>query len=399
MSTSLFDISNYDYALSVDRIAYQPTEPRDHSRLLIYRNNEIIHSHFFKLPELIPPGALLVFNNTKVIPARMLFTSATGAIIEVLLLEPLQPAGDYAHVLNATGHCTWKCMIGNLKRWKENYPLTIHTEQIQLRAKLLDRHAGSVEFSWNLESLTFSDVIGEGGLTPLPPYIKRPPVLSDKMNYQTIYSTHEGAVAAPTAGLHFSKDVMEGLLGNRINMEFLTLYVGAGTFMPIKVDDVREHNMHPEKVIVNRSTIEKLMTADFVIPVGTTSVRTLESLYWYGVKLNSDPSATFEIDQGEPYAMRHSLPDRRTALEKVLVRMDRDEANAITGSTSLFIYPGYRFRFCHALITNFHQPRSSLLLLIAALTGNSWRQIYKEALGTGYRFLSYGDSSLLYAGS
>lgn len=387
-------VSDYTYHLPEDRIAAFPLPQRDTSRLLIYSKGSISHRHFFNLPEALPEHATLFFNNTKVIPARLHFTKDTGAHIEIFLLNPLQPA-DVPQAMQSIGRCSWKCTIGNLKRWKKDTALTKLLDNILVRASLTDEVNHVVEFSWDA-SISFAEVIQRMGEIPLPPYIHRKPEMSDKERYQTIYSQHEGAVAAPTAGLHFTEAVMKDLGQKGIDVDFLTLHVGAGTFQPIKTEDASLHNMHSEQIIINRQNIENLLRPGrFKVAVGTTSMRTLESLYWYGVRLLKNPELPFLVEQNDPYQMEGTLPATSEALECVLSSMKEKKQNEISGYSSIYIMPGYTFRVCDALITNFHQPGSTLILLVAAFAGTDWKRIYQEALTHGYRFLSYGDSSLL----
>lgn len=388
------NINEYTYDLPDDRIAHQPLASRDESKLLVYRSGKIEHHIFKNLADLLPENSLLVFNDTKVIPARLHFQKDSGADIEVFLLNPVSPDTLLASAMLVKNKCTWHCAIGNLKRWKDGQVLSKILGNITLTASLSNRSEGLIEFSWSGDQ-TFSEIITAAGNTPLPPYIKRSAEKNDTVRYQTIYSHHEGAVAAPTAGLHFTERVFEELNRKGVDHEFLTLHVSAGTFQPVKAENALDHVMHHEQITVNRQTIEKLLKhLDDIIPVGTTSMRTLESLYWFGVKLTTTPEAEFTITQRDPY----QLPDSVSAadsLNAILDYMNTNGLSAVTGSTSIFIYPGYRFKMCRGLITNFHQPASTLILLVAALIGPKWKDVYAEALGQGYRFLSYGDSSLL----
>ena len=387
-------IQDYTYNLPSDRIAAHPLVSRDESRLLVYNKGEIRHAGFKTLSDYLPSNAFLYFNDTKVIPARIHFQKNTGAEIEIFLLSPLKPSTIMADAMLADKICTWQCTIGNLKRWKDNQSLIKEVNEISLHARLIDRTDGIVEFSWSTGQ-SFAEVITNMGLTPLPPYIKRDASSDDVHRYQTIYSHYEGAVAAPTAGLHFTNHVMQKLQEKGIGKDFLTLHVSAGTFQPVKAENALEHTMHHEQVVIAKKTIENLLTANqFTVAVGTTSMRTLESLYWYGVQLLEKPGSDFLITQHDPYKNR-MLNSRTEALEAVLAHMEKKRVDFLTGSTSIFIYPGYEFRICKGLITNFHLPASTLILLVAAFIGNDWRKIYDEALRNDYRFLSYGDSSLL----
>lgn len=298
------------------------------------------------------------------------------------------------NVMQAQHQCTWQCTIGNLKRWKEGQVLTKDVKGILLQASLINRKEGIVEFRWNTTQ-SFAEVITLVGVTPLPPYIKREASQEDKTRYQTIYSHYEGAVAAPTAGLHFTDQMFELLKAKGIETDFLTLHVSAGTFQPVKTENALEHDMHHEQVVISRKSIEHLLRTDrFIVAVGTTSMRTLESLYWFGVKLLENPENEFNITQEDPYQPR-ALPSSLEALVAIASHMDRQRLDSLSGTTSIFIYPGYSFKICQGLITNFHMPASTLILLVAAFIGEDWKKIYDEALDKKYRFLSYGDSSLL----
>lgn len=387
-------IQDYTYALPDDRIAFQPLAQRDESKLLVYTDNRIEHRIFKNLADFLPEKSLLIFNDTKVIPARLHFQKDSGAEIEIFLLTPVAPEKLLAVAMLTKNKCSWQCTIGNLKRWKDGQMLVKKIGSTVLTASLLNRTEAIVEFTW-LGDQTFSEIITGVGTTPLPPYIKRPAGEGDTTRYQTIYSHYEGAVAAPTAGLHFTEKVFETLQKKGIEHDFLTLHVSAGTFQPVKVENALNHNMHHEQVTINRQTLDNLVLGEKrIVAVGTTSMRTLESLYWFGVKLLQNPDADFTINQHDPYKLPDSVPVA-AALDAVRNYATTNGLKNLTGTTSIFIYPGYRFRICGGLITNFHQPGSTLMLLVAAFTGNSWKEIYRQALGHGYRFLSYGDSSLL----
>lgn len=387
------DINNYTYVLPADRIARYPLSRRDESRLLIYRGGEIAHDQFKSIAGYLPPESMLFFNDTKVIPARIYFSKETGAVVEIFLLHPVSPSTLLVEAMEAEQTCTWVCTIGNLKRWHEGTPLTRRVNDTTLEVTLLNKVDGLVRFTWDT-GRNFAEIVSMCGETPLPPYLNRNPEESDRERYQTVYSHHEGAVAAPTAGLHFSRDVFRSLEQKHIMTDFLTLHVSAGTFRPIKVHNAAEHPMHNEQVVVTRDNIKHLLSDKIVIPVGTTSVRTIESLYWYGVKLLHDPDAAFMVDQHDPYHQKE-LPSKEKSLETILAYMDNRRIHHITGETSIYILPGYTFRICRGLITNFHQPGSTLILLVAALIGEDWKKVYQSALENQYRFLSYGDSSLL----
>lgn len=398
---SAVQLKDYSYQLPEEAIAKYPLAKRDQSRLLVYRQKEISHRQFRELPDLLPAKSLLFFNNTKVIPARMLFRKETGAQIELFLLQPVSPSTIMSEALSQTSRCSWQCMIGNLKRWKEGQPLFRHFmlngQEITVKALLKDRSEGLVDFSWDGENISFAELVEAGGQVPLPPYLNREAEAEDKPRYQTVYSQAAGAVAAPTAGLHFTEEVLQKLKEKGVSIDFLTLHVSAGTFRPIK-DSVKEHPMHREQLIIRQGNLRSLLTAEGpVIAVGTTSMRTLESLYWYGVRLLQEPEAPFSIRKEEAYAYREeALPPAKEAFKAVLDKMEREGLEELWGETEIFIVPGYRFRVCRGLITNFHQPESTLILLIAAFIGPGWRALYQEALEKGYRFLSYGDSSFLF---
>jgi S-adenosylmethionine:tRNA ribosyltransferase-isomerase len=386
------DINNYTYQLPSEKIAKYPLPQRDQSKLLFYDAGKIKHKKFIDLPELLPADSTLFFNDTRVIPARLIFQKASGAHIEIFLLNPKEPSTLLVETLQSTESCTWKCTIGNLRRWNVE-TLSMNVDGADLTASLVDRQTGLVQFSWS-GGKTFGEIVQRVGNTPLPPYLNRDPDALDKERYQTVYSNREGAVAAPTAGLHFTPAVLASLTEKKIKVDFLSLHVSAGTFQPIKVKNALDHTMHQEQMVISRQNIEMLIAAKNIVAVGTTSLRTLESLYWYGVKLLKKPDAEFNIDQQYAYT-QSDHPNALDALEAVRSYMDSHKIETITGETSIYIVPGYRFRLCMGLITNFHQPSSTLILLVAAFIGDDWKKVYDEALANDYRFLSYGDSSLL----
>lgn len=396
----VLNLSDYDYSLPEEKIAKFPLNKREDSNLLVFNAEGISHDTFKNIKNHVPQHSLLVFNNTKVIPARIFFTKATGASIEIFLLNPVDPV-DLNLVMQERRSCTWNCIIGNLKKWKDNDPLLkevrISEQNLVLTARLKDREKGEVEFDWNFPEVSFADILDKIGEVPLPPYLKRKPTAEDKPRYQTVYSQNDGAVAAPTAGLHFTTTILEELKSNRCKVDYLTLHVSAGTFQPIKDENVLDHPMHSEVIIIQRSNILNLLEPKFkTIAVGTTSMRTLESLYWFGVKLLLKQNVDFKIQKLEPYEYDMDLPSKEDALKSVLDYMNKIKLDVLYGSTEIFIFPGYKFKICEGLITNFHMPKSTLILLIAAFVGEEkWRLIYKEALCNNYRFLSYGDSSLL----
>ena len=390
--TTRLRIQDYSYELPEARIARYPVEPRDSSRLLVYHKGAISHHRFYQLPDLLPSQAFLFFNDTKVIPARLRFVKDTGAVIEIFLLQPVDVA-LIPLAMEARGRSTWQCSIGNLKRWTGQL-LRWEMGEIVLEAKLLDRTQGLVEFQWPA-SVTFAELITQAGFIPLPPYLGREAEAEDTQRYQTLYSKHAGAVAAPTAGLHFTEPVLENLRKKGFLSDFLTLHVSAGTFQPVKSEKAWDHTMHAEHIVINRQNLENLLEPTRqIIAVGTTSARTLESLYWYGARLIHEPESPFRITQHEAYQHPHP-PTAEAAIRAVLKRMEQDQVDTLMGETSIYLMPGYRYRIVQGLITNFHQPASTLMLLVAALIGPDWRQVYAEALAKDYRFLSYGDSSLL----
>ncbi|MEZ4935393.1 MAG: S-adenosylmethionine:tRNA ribosyltransferase-isomerase [Saprospiraceae bacterium] len=396
------NIQDFNYELPDLHIAKYPLSERDASKLLVWQQGEILHEQFLHLPDLLQGDEVLYFNNTKVIPARLFFTKETGSLIETFLLSPLSPA-LVEQAMQATGTTTWACAIGNLKRWKDGLvlrrTLEIDGREVLLQAHLSDRQQQVVRYEWSAPQLPFVKIIEAGGVVPIPPYLNRNAEASDRTTYQTVYSKREGAVAAPTAGLHFTPKVLEAVANKGVRLEELTLHVSAGTFKPVTDENAIDHEMHVEQVAVSRKNVEALLHGRRVIAVGTTSMRTLESLYWFGVRLRNNPTAEFSIGQYEPYHQNSDLPDLKTAATQVLDFMTRKGLEELHGTTQIYIVPGYQFRVCDALITNFHQPCSTLLLLVSAFVGgDDWRSIYDAALNNDYRFLSYGDSSLLVRG-
>ncbi len=402
MKIEHINLNDYDYDLPENRIAQHPVNERDASKLLIYRNNHLSQDTFHNISAFLPGHSLLVFNNTRVIRARILFKKASGAVIEILCLEPLAPA-DYEQSFSSVKPVEWKCLIGNLKKWKggiisvsfvnkgEKYELT--AEKIKAEGE-----AWRILFSWNCSWLSFGEVIELTGHIPLPPYINREDGPEDASRYQTVYSLINGSVAAPTAGLHFSDSVLEKLKQNGIKSSFITLHVGAGTFKPVKSKNISNHEMHCEHFTVTQRTIEQLIEYQGnIISVGTTSVRTLESLFWLGVKLLNDPSvepAGLTLNQWEAYSLNQDI-SAADSMQSILNFLKKNCLPSIEASTSIMIVPGYNFKMIKGIITNFHQPRSTLLLLISAWAGNNWKKIYNYALENNFRFLSYGDCSLL----
>ena len=395
-------ISEYNYSLPDERIAKFPLPVRDQSKLLVYRKGEITETQFTALPDYLPEGSLMIFNNTKVIQARMHFPKSTGAVIEVFCLEPIAP-NDYVLNFQQTEHAAWLCMIGNLKRWKEGSlqrELTVKERTITLTATRGECRGTShwVDFRWDNPEVTFADILEVFGELPIPPYLNRETEESDKETYQTVYSKIKGSVAAPTAGLHFTPQVLDALEKKGIDLEELTLHVGAGTFRPVKSEEIEGHEMHTEYISVSRSTIAKLIAHDAkAIAVGTTSVRTLESLYHIGVTLAANPQAAEEelpVRQWQPYEAYDEIHPV-VALQKILGYLDRHGMETLHTSTQIIIAPGYNYKIVKAIVTNFHQPQSTLLLLVSAFVKGNWQEIYNYALAHDFRFLSYGDSSLL----
>ena len=395
-------ISDYNYPLPDERIAKFPIAQRDHSKLLIYNKGEVSSDVFYNLPQYLPKGALMVFNNTKVIQARMHFRKETGALIEVFLLEPAEPS-DYELMFQTTGHCAWYCLVGNLKKWKEGSlrrEIEINGQTVVVNATRGELHGTShrIDFEWTGD-ISFAEIIDAMGELPIPPYLNRETQESDKTTYQTVYSKIKGSVAAPTAGLHFTPEVLADLDAHGIQREELTLHVGAGTFKPVKSEEIEGHEMHTEYVSVRRDTIQKLIDHEgCAIAVGTTSVRTLESLYYMGLKVMRDPSLNedqLHVAQWEPYSGDCPQCESVTALKALLAWMDARSLTVLHSSTQIIIAPGYDYHIVKMLVTNFHQPQSTLLLLVSAFVKGDWHKIYDYALSHDFRFLSYGDSSLL----
>jgi S-adenosylmethionine:tRNA ribosyltransferase-isomerase len=395
------NIDDYNYELPDDRIAKHPAAQRDSSKLLLYINGHIAEDKFNNISEYLPKGSLLVFNNTRVIRARLLFRKSTGAAIEVFCIEPVSPT-DYQQSFSAAKEVEWKCIIGNLKKWKEG-TITTHFDfkgrKYELTAEKISPagEAWRIRFSWNPSELTFGEVIEGAGLIPLPPYLNRKDEAEDYIRYQTVYAKVKGSVAAPTAGLHFTEKVFSDLKNKFISRSEITLHVGAGTFKPVKAGDITEHEMHCEHYFVKAETLEELIKyKDRIIAVGTTSVRTLESLYWLGVRIIEGESVSEGLFTSQWEYYRHDTGIKlEDSFEALLRFMKAQNTSILNASTKIMILPSYRFRVIKGMITNFHQPKSTLLLLVAAWTGNSWKEIYEFAMHNNFRFLSYGDSCLL----
>lgn len=403
METKHIHISDYNYPLPDERIAKFPLAQRDQSKLLVYHHGQVSDDRFCHLPQYLPEGALMVFNNTKVIQARLHFRKETGALIEIFLLEPAQPA-DYELMFQSRERCSWYCLVGNLKKWKEgtlSRTITIGGETLTVRATRGQLHGTSYEIllEWDRPTISFSEIIETMGELPIPPYLNRETQESDKTTYQTVYSKIKGSVAAPTAGLHFTPQVLADLDAHHIDREELTLHVGAGTFKPVKSEEIAGHEMHTEYIAVRRQTLEKLLAHGCeAIAVGTTSVRTLESLYYMGLKVMANPAATeaeLHVDQWEPYESEEGRVKSEDSIRALLAWMDRNGLQTLHSSTQIIIAPGYEYKIVKMLVTNFHQPQSTLLLLVSAFVHGDWHTIYDYALAHDFRFLSYGDSSLL----
>lgn len=401
--TQQIRIEEYDYPLPDERIAKFPLAKRDESKLLLYKDGQVSESVFKHIADYLPAGSLLVYNNTRVIQARLLFQKATGARIEVFCLEPAEPH-DYALIFQQTERCSWICLVGNLKKWKDGFltkKVAIQGEEVILSAEKKESHGDShrIEFTWNNPKYTFADLLDAAGVLPIPPYLHRETEKSDLVTYQTVYSKIKGSVAAPTAGLHFTPEVLADVDAHGIGREEVTLHVGAGTFKPVKSETIEGHEMHTEFISVRRSSIERIQKdLGKIIAVGTTSVRTLESLYYIGVKLASHPDATSEelvVNQWMPYEAENNRIPVAEALQHILDYLDRHQADKLVTATQIILAPGYEFKVVRGIITNFHQPKSTLLLLISAFVKGNWRTIYDYALSHDFRFLSYGDSSLL----
>ena len=405
MTPQQISIDDYNYDLPDDRIALHPLAQRDASKLLLYKNGDIKETVFSKIDEHLPTETLLVFNNTKVINARIKFTKPTGAVIEIFCLEPFGAITEYSTVMNATTSVQWKCLVGGAAKWKEEIlqkEITVGNEKVILSAKKTEKitEAFIIEFSWMPASFSFAEIIEAAGKVPLPPYIKRNTDEEDTSRYQTIFAEHEGSVAAPTAGLHFTENIFEKLLQKNIQKAFVTLHVGAGTFKPVKAATMQEHEMHAEYIDVDVATIKNLQNnIGKIAVVGTTSLRTIESLYWFGVKVYNDKNVKeLSLQQWDVYAddLLNTNCTAQEALDALLVWMKQNNKQRIFTQTQILIAPGYRFRMANILITNFHQPKSTLLLLVAAAIGDDWKKMYDYALQNDFRFLSYGDGNLIW---
>ena len=412
--TKHIHIADYNYPLPSERIAKYPLKERDQSKLLLYRQGEVGEDVFANLSAYLPKGSLLVFNNTRVIQARIHFRKETGALIEVFLMEPAQPT-DYERIFQTTGHCAWLCMVGNLKKWKEGAltkVCTVKGKDVTLQAQL-DRSRTAqlsggtnywVDFSWDDDSVAFAEILDAIGELPIPPYLNRETEETDKTTYQTVYSKIKGSVAAPTAGLHFTQKVLADIDAHGIDREEVTLHVGAGTFKPVKSEEIEGHAMHTEYIAVRRQTFEKLLAHEcHATAVGTTSVRTLESLYYMGIRAHqlmqehqdTGDGEELHVQQWTPYESGDHEPAATDAIAWLAEYMDAHGLDVLHSSTQIIIAPGYHYHIVKRMVTNFHQPQSTLLLLVSAFVKGDWRSIYDYALAHDFRFLSYGDSSLL----
>ena len=398
-------IEDYNYPLPDDRIAKYPLSERDASKLLVLNNDKISSSHFRNIGDFLPKNSLLVFNETKVVRARLQFTKDSGAAIEIFCLEPITGNGDYQLAFSSKSPSIWKCLVGNSRRWKENTILSQQvnkstSQQVSLYAKRIEKNDNYsvVEFSWEPEDLSFAEILESAGEIPLPPYLHREAEESDRERYQTVFAKYEGSVAAPTAGLHFTDKLISQLKDNGISFEEVTLHVGAGTFRPVSSEKIGEHEMHSETIVIKKSSIENLIKNidKTIIPVGTTSMRTIESLYWIGLMLIEEglEERHLHLNQWFPYKERETLPTAAESLSMILRYLEKHDMSELQATTALMIAPSCKINVAKALITNFHQPKSTLLLLVSALIGERWKDAYQYALDNDFRFLSYGDSCL-----
>ena len=404
-------IEDYNYPLPDERIAKYPLSERDASKLLVLKNGKITSSHFKNIDDFLPKDSLLIFNETKVVRARLQFTKESGASIEIFCLEPITGNGDYQLAFSSASPSRWRCLVGNSRRWKSD-KLTMAVEvtktprhqdtktKATLYAERIEKNDNYsvIEFSWEPAELSFADILEAAGEIPLPPYLHREAEASDRERYQTVFAKHEGSVAAPTAGLHFTNELIDKLKSEGIAFEEVTLHVGAGTFRPVSSETIGEHEMHSETIVVRKSCIENLIKNcnKTIIPVGTTSMRTIESLYWIGLMLIEEglEERNLHLNQWFPYKERESLPSAEESLSTILKYMEEHQMNVFHASTALMIAPSCKINIAKALITNFHQPKSTLLLLVSALIGDKWKEAYQYALNNDFRFLSYGDSCL-----
>lgn len=399
------NIADYHYELANERIAKYPANPRDESKLLVYKDNEIFVNQYKNIAEYIPENTLLIFNDTRVIPARLLFNKVTGGEIELFCLEPDERYKDITSAMLEKEKVFWKCLVGGAKKWKAATTLEkileIEGNKVSLYATMIERQNDTfiIEFNWSNPQYSFAALLDGAGVIPLPPYLNRAADETDKTNYQTIYATHNGSVAAPTGGLHFTEKIFQSFIPKNIQHSFVTLHVGAGTFKPVTASSMQEHEMHSEFLDVSIDLIDELINYKNIIPVGTTSLRTIESLYWIGVKIMSNgndlPWPFGGLSQWDAYELPQDI-QKEAALSALKNWMIHHKSNRLITKTQLLIAPSYQLRIANALVTNFHQPHSTLLLLVAAVVGKNWRNIYEYALENDFRFLSYGDGSLLF---
>ena len=403
-------IEDYNYPLPDERIAKYPLSERDASKLLVLKDDSIHSSHFKNIGDFLPKDSLLIFNETKVVRARLQFTKESGAAIEIFCLEPITGNGDYQLAFSSQSPSEWKCLVGNSRRWKnDKLSLDINVrqqdnkttrQQATLYAERIEKNDNYsvVRFSWEPEELSFAEILEAAGEIPLPPYLHREAEASDRERYQTVFAKHEGSVAAPTAGLHFTNDLIQSLKDKGTSFEEVTLHVGAGTFRPVSSDTIGEHEMHSETIVVKKSCIENIIKncSKTIIPVGTTSMRTIESIYWIGLMLMEEglEERRLHLNQWFPYKERESLPSAEESLSTIVKYLEMHNMSELHASTALMIAPSCKIKVAKALITNFHQPKSTLLLLVSALIGEKWKEAYQYALDNGFRFLSYGDSCL-----
>lgn len=396
-------IEDYNYPLPDERIAKYPLSERDASKLLVLKGNRLQPSHFKNIGDFLPNDSLLIFNETKVVRARLQFTKESGANIEIFCLEPISGNGDYQLAFSSESPSLWKCLVGNSRRWKSDVlslDLKVNGKDATLYAERTEKNDNYsvIKFSWEPAQLSFAEVLEAAGEIPLPPYLHREAEESDRERYQTVFAKHEGSVAAPTAGLHFTNDLIDKLKSSGISFEEVTLHVGAGTFRPVSSETIGEHEMHSETIVIRKSCIENLVKNcdKTIIPVGTTSMRTIESLYWIGLMLIEEgmEERRLHLEQWFPYKERATLPSAEESLSAITEYMTRHDMSELHASTALMIAPSCKINVAKALITNFHQPKSTLLLLVSALIGEKWKEAYQYALDHDFRFLSYGDSCL-----
>lgn len=412
-SPKQIQIKDFDYNLPDEKIAKHPLAKRDASKLLVYKEGQITEEAFVRIADHLPANSLIIFNNTKVVEARLLFKKPSGTTVEIFCLEPADNYADITTAMLQHKKVFWKCLVGNAKRWKEETlvkNLLFNEKEIEFSAKKISRQGENfiIEFSWSDDRLSFAEVLHLAGVIPLPPYMHRAAEEDDKTRYQTVYAKHDGSVAAPTAGLHFTDAVFETLSAKNIARDFVTLHVGAGTFKPVKTDTIETHDMHYEFFEVNAALIKKLLAnlGNHIIVVGTTSLRTIESLYWMGVKLRCKGEGVrfknisvedISIHQWDAYELNMENITPEEALSALLEWMQVNHISKLIAKTQIIIAPPYKLKIARALVTNFHQPRSTLLLLVAAVIGETWKQVYDHALHNNFRFLSYGDSCLFFA--